>query len=57
MTYHQVCNTSNAMGATYGAGTAYHSEHMNLIPVFSVVGVAQCLVFCVIFYRSLFDVS
>ena len=40
MTYHDVCNKINTTGTASGA--------------FSEVCVAQSLVFCIIFYRSLF---
>ena len=51
MTHHRVCNYSNTTGATSGADTAYNSGvHLQ----FSGVRVAQILVSCVIFCRSLF---
>ena len=36
MTYYQVCNLRNTVGATVGAGTAYPSGAHEFIPVFSV---------------------
>jgi len=32
MTYDRICNKSNAMGATYGAGTAYPSGPPEFTP-------------------------
>jgi len=40
--------------ATSGEGTAYHSGTPEFTQVFSEVRVDQCLVFCVVFCRSLF---
>ena len=55
MTYHLVCNWCNTMGATSEAGTAYPFGAHEFTPlVFSGVPVARSLVFCVVFYRSLF---
>jgi uncharacterized membrane protein len=54
MTYHQVSNKINSKGATSGTGTAYRSGTTEFTPGFSGVHVAQSLVFCVVFCRSLF---
>jgi hypothetical protein len=54
MTYHQVSNKINLKGATSGTGTAYHSGTTEFTPRLSGVHVAQSLVFCVVFCRSLF---
>jgi len=56
MTYHLVCIKSNTSGVTSGAGTAYPSgaRHGTTPQVFNGVRVAQYVVFCVVFYRSLF---
>jgi uncharacterized YccA/Bax inhibitor family protein len=35
MNYHRVCSKSNTMGATCGAGTAYPSGVLKVIPDFS----------------------
>ena len=53
-TYHRVCDQSNTMGATSGAGTAYPSGTPEFTLVFSEVRVARSLVFCVVFCRWLF---
>jgi len=53
-TYYQVCNKSNTMGVTSGAGTAYPSRIKELIPGFCGVRLAQSFVLCVVFCRSLF---
>ena len=53
-TYHQVCNKSNTTGAKCGAETAYPLRAPEFIPGFCRVCVAQSLVFCVVFCRSLF---
>ena len=42
---------SNMTGVTSGAGTANPSTHLSSLPVFSV---AQSLVICAVFCRSLF---
>ena len=42
----------HTMGATYDAGTAYPSGEDDFTPDFSGIGVAQSLVFCVVFCRS-----
>ena len=55
MTYHVVCNKSNAAGATCGGSTTYPSGAPEFTQIFSGVHVAQSLVFCVLFCRSLFD--
>jgi hypothetical protein len=39
MTYHRVCDKSNTMGATWGAGTAYPSGKSKFTPSFSAIGV------------------
>jgi hypothetical protein len=54
MTYHQVCNKSNMTGVTSGAGTATFLCTWVSPLVFSGFRVAQCLVYCVMFCRSLF---
>ena len=43
MTYHWICNKCNTTGATSGAGTASHQEHLSSPSVFSVVWVAWSL--------------
>ena len=53
MTYHRVCYKSKTTGAGRGTGTAYPSGAHKFIPDFSGVRVAQSLVFCVVFCRSL----
>ena len=53
MTYNRLCNKSNTMGATCGAGTAYPSGAPEFTPVFSGVRVVQSLVFCEMLCRSL----
>jgi len=55
-TYHRVCNYSNMTGATCGAGTAYPSGAAKFTAGFSGDPVAESLVFCVLFCRSLFIV-
>jgi hypothetical protein len=45
--------TSNMTGVTTGAGNAYPSVAPAFIIVFCGVHVAQSLVFCIVFYRSL----
>jgi hypothetical protein len=45
---------SNTTGVTCGAGTANHSGTPEFTPGFSESRVAQSLVFCVVFGRSLF---
>jgi len=42
----------HTMGATYDAGTAYPSGEDDFTSDFRVIGVAQSLVFCVVFCRS-----
>jgi hypothetical protein len=54
MTYHQLYNKSNSMGANSGTGTAYPSGDLISSPVFSGVRIGQSLVFCIVFRRSLF---
>ena len=54
MTYHRICNKNSITGATIGAWTAYTSGALDFISVFSGDHVAQSLVFCVVFWRSLF---
>jgi hypothetical protein len=54
MTYTQTCNKSNTTDSTSWERTAYPSEVPVLKPVFSGICVAQSLVFCVVFCRSLF---
>ena len=54
MTYHRVCSNSNTTDATSGAGTAYPSRTRKFTPDFSGVRVAQPLVFCEVFCKSLF---
>ena len=53
--YQMICVLfkSNMTDATRGAGTADPSEHLSSPPVFSGILVAQSLVFCVEFCRSL----
>jgi hypothetical protein len=53
ITYYQV-NLSSAMGATNGTGTAYQSGAHEFSPIFRGVRVAQFLVFCVVYCKSLF---
>jgi len=53
MTYHRVCYKSKTTVAGRGTGTAYPSGAPEFIPDFSRVRVAQSLVFCVVFCRSL----
>ena len=48
LAYHRLCNSSNTAGATSGTGTAYPSGARS---VFSEVGVARSLVFCLMFCR------
>ena len=50
MANHWICNYSNTTTATCGTGTAYTSR----APSFSWVHVARSLVFCLVFWRSLF---
>ena len=57
MTDHQVFNINNTTKATIGHRAAYHSKTPGFTPVFSWVRVAQFLVFCVVFCRSLFLLS
>ena len=52
MTYHQVCNKSKTTGTTVGAGIAYSSGAPEITLSFSEVGLAQSLVFCVVFCKS-----
>jgi hypothetical protein len=54
MTCHRACKKNNTTGATCGAETAYTFGAFEFTPVFSGVRVARSLVFCVMFYRSLF---
>ena len=54
MTYHWVCKKSNTTGATCGAGIAYPSGAPEFTPYISGVRIARSLIFCVVFYRSLF---
>ena len=54
MTYQWVCIKSNTMGVTYGAGSACPAVEPAFIHGFSCVRAAWSLVFCVVFYRSLF---
>jgi hypothetical protein len=42
------------MGVTYGAGSAYPAAEPAFIHGFSCVRAGLSLVFCVMFYRSLF---
>ena len=42
------------MGATNGTGTAYQSGAHEFSPIFRGVRVAQFLVFCVVYCKSLF---
>ena len=52
ITYHLVCEKSNTMGATCGAGTAY--SYLSSPSVISRVRVARSLIFSEMFCRSLF---
>jgi hypothetical protein len=52
ITHHLVCEKSNTMGATCGAGTAY--PYLSSPSVISRVRVARSLIFCEMFCRSLF---
>ena len=54
MTYHQVWNYNNTSGVTSGVGTAFPSGAPEFTPVLSLVRVAQSLIVCVMFCRSLF---
>ena len=54
MSYHRVCNKSNTMGVTRGAGTAYLSGVPEFTPGFSGLRVTRSLLFCVMFCGSLF---
>jgi hypothetical protein len=54
MICHRACKKNNTTGATCGAETAYTFGAFEFTPVFSGVRVARSLVFCVMFYRSLF---
>jgi hypothetical protein len=54
MTYQWACIESNTMGVTYGAGSAYPAAEPAFIHGFSCVRAGLSLVFCVMFYRSLF---
>jgi len=47
-------DSSNTVGVTSGAETAYPSGTLEFTPVFSGVDVSRSLVFCVVFCRSLF---
>ena len=49
MTNDRVCNKSNTMGATSGAGNAYPSGAPEFTPSFSGVCVTRSLVLCVCF--------
>ena len=42
ITYYRVCNKSNTMGATCGAGTANPSVGHEFTPVFNEVRIARC---------------
>ena len=50
--YHRVYNRSKTTGATCEAGTSYPSRAPESTPVF--IGVSGPLIFCVVFYGSLF---
>ena len=63
-TYYRVYNQINTTGATSGAGTAYPSEHLSSLTLFSEVCVTQslvlyvcfidpCLFFCTFFFWPL----
>jgi hypothetical protein len=54
MTYHQVCNKSNATDVICGAGTVYPFGVPEVTPVFRGVRVARSLVFFLRFCRLLF---
>ena len=54
MTYHRVCNKSDTTGVTCGAWPVHPSGAPEFTPVFSWVRVAESVVFCVMFCRSLF---
>ena len=54
LTYFYIFINSNMTGATSGPGTAYPNGHLSSSPVFSGDCVAQSLVFCIVFCRSLF---
>jgi len=56
MTYHRVCNKSSTTGVTCEKGTAYSSgaPELSSSSVFNGIRVARSLVFCAMFYGSLF---
>ena len=54
ITYRWICNKSNTTDAINRAGTSYPSGALDLVPVLCAVCVAQCSVFCVVFYISSF---
>ena len=54
MTYHRVCNHSNATGVANRVGIAYSFHLLSSPPAFSGFPVAQSLFFCVVFWRLLF---
>ena len=54
MTYHRICNQSNAASATSESGTAYPFSTFECIPDCSGVRVAQYFGLCVVFCRLLF---
>ena len=53
----KICTCNLFTCATSGEGTAYACGAPELAPGFCGVPVAPSLVFCVVFYRSLFDLS
>jgi hypothetical protein len=54
MSYHRVYNKSNTAGSTCEQELKTLPEHLNSLPVFRGVHVAQSFVFCVMFCRLLF---
>jgi hypothetical protein len=54
MSYHRVCSKSKTTGSTFEQELKTLPKHLNSLPVFRGVHVAQSLVFCVMFCRLLF---
>ena len=54
MTYHRICNQSNAASTTSESGSAYPFSTFECIPDCSGVRVAQFFGLCVVFCRLLF---
>ena len=54
MIHHRNFDNSNTTGTTSRAGTPSLPDHPSAPPVLNGVRAAQCLVFCVVFCRSLF---